>query len=178
MIVAQSAVLHDLITVHTMKLTLLLCLALTLPSAWAETMILHIGQHRIQAEIANTPQSRERGLMQRDYLCTNCGMLFVFPKAGRLSFWTKNTPLPLSIAFIAADGAILNIEEMRPNTTDTHSARGDALYALEMNKGWFAGNKIKQGNVIQGLVLLTVSQSSSLPFKGEQPPASQALHNL
>ena len=126
-------------------------LCLTLPPAWAETMTLHIGQHRIQAEIARTPQSHERGLMQREQLCKDCGMLFVFPKAGRLSFWMKNTPLPLSIAFIAADGAIINIEEMQPNTTDTHSAQGDALYALEMNKSWFAKNGVKPGHRVSGL---------------------------
>ena len=129
--------------------TLLLCL--TLSSAWAETMTLHIGQHRIRAEIARTPQSHERGLMQREQLCKDCGMLFVFPKAGRLSFWMKNTPLPLSIAFIAADGAILNIEEMQPNTTNVHSAQGDALYALEMNKSWFAKNGVKPGHRVSGL---------------------------
>ncbi len=131
--------------------TLLLCLTLTLSSAWAETATLHIGQLRIQAEIARTPQSHERGLMQRDYLCPDCGMLFVFPEAGRLSFWMKNTPLPLSIAFIAADGTILNIEEMQPNTTNTHSAQGDALYALEMNKSWFAKNGVKPGHRVRGL---------------------------
>ena len=126
-------------------------LYLTLSSAWAETMTLHIGQLRIHAEIARTPQSRELGLMQRDHLCPDCGMLFVFPQAGRLSFWMKNTPLPLSIAFIAADGAIINIEEMQPNTTDTHSAQGDALYALEMNKSWFAKNGVKPGHRVSGL---------------------------
>ena len=133
------------------RVILALCLALTLPSAWAETATLHIGKLRIHAEVARTPQSQERGLMQRDHLCANCGMLFVFKKAGRVSFWMKNTPLPLSIAFIAADGTILNIEEMQPNTTDSHSARGDALYALEMNSGWFAKNGVKPGHKIREL---------------------------
>ena len=134
-----------------MKFFLLLCLAFTPPSTWAETLILHSGQHRIQAEIANTPQSREHGLMQRSRLCADCGMLFIFPKAGRVSFWMKNTPLPLSIAFIAANGTILNIEEMQPDTADIHSAQGEALFALEMNSGWFAKNRVRQGEVIQGL---------------------------
>ena len=130
---------------------LLFCLALALPPACAEEIMLRIGNKAVSAEIANTPQSRERGLMQRDRLCTDCGMLFVFEKAGRYNFWMKDTPLPLSIAFIAADGAIINIAEMQPNTTDIHGAEGNALYALEMHSGWFARNRIKPGDRVQGV---------------------------
>lgn len=128
----------------------LFCL-LALQPAWSEIISLKIGQYSIHAEIANTPQSREQGLMGRSFLCANCGMLFIFEKADRYSFWMKNTPLPLSIAFIAADGSILNIEEMQPNTIDTHRAQSDALYALEMNSGWFTRNGIKRGITVQGL---------------------------
>lgn len=110
-----------------------------------------VGNHRIHAEIANTPKSREHGLMQRDHLCTDCGMLFIFEKADRYSFWMKDTPLPLSIAFISADGAIINIAEMQPNTTDPHSAEGDVLYALEMRSGWFARSGIKPGYRVRGI---------------------------
>ncbi|MBI4936804.1 MAG: DUF192 domain-containing protein [Nitrosomonadales bacterium] len=131
--------------------TLLICLALALPPAWAETVSLKIGKQTVHAEIANTPQSRERGLMQRDRLCGNCGMLFVFEQAGRYAFWMKNTPLPLSIAFIAADGSILNTAEMQPNTSNPHGAQGNALYALEMNRNWFASNGIKPGDKVFGL---------------------------
>ena len=134
-----------------------LLLGLTLPSVWSqewaqETVTLQIGKHPIQAEIADTPQSRKHGLSQRTTLCPNCGMLFVFAQPDRYHFWMKDTPLPLSIAFIAADGAILNIDEMQPNTSHTHSAQGNALYALEMNGGWFARNGIQAGDVIHGLV--------------------------
>ena len=96
--------------------------------------------------------------MQRSLLCANCGMLFIFEKADRYSFWMKNTPLPLSIAFIAADGSILNIEKMQPNTIDTHDALGDALYALEMNSGWFTRNGIKRGIIVQGLRRAPIGQ--------------------
>lgn len=137
---------------NLIRTALLLCLALTQSPTWAaETIILHLGQHRVRAEIANTPQIREHGLMQRTHLCPNCGMLFVFTKPDRYHFWMKNTPLPLSIAFIAANGAILNMDEMQPNSTAIHSAQGQALYALEMNSGWFSGMGIKQGDVILGL---------------------------
>ena len=130
---------------------LLLCLTLALPSAWAEKITLQIGKQTVHAEIADTPQSREHGLMQRNHLCADCGMLFIFEKVGRHSFWMKNTPLPLSIAFITADGTIINIAEMRPNTTDIHNAEEDVLYALEMRSGWFAQGGIKPGDRVQGL---------------------------
>lgn len=130
---------------------LLFCLALALPSAWAEEITLRIGNKAVSAEVADTPQSRERGLMQREHLCADCGMLFIFEKTDKYSFWMKNTPLPLSIAFIAADGAIINIEEMQPSTTDIHSAKGEALYALEMHSGWFARNGIKPGDRVRGV---------------------------
>ena len=112
---------------------------------------LRIGNRRINVEIASTPQGRERGLMQRDYLCEDCGMLFIFDKASKYSFWMKDTLLPLIIAFIAADGSVINIEEMQPNTTNTHAAQGEALYALEMNRGWFAKNSIAPASKMQNL---------------------------
>jgi len=136
-----------------MRLLSLLFLSglLALQPAWCADIALTVGNRRIHAEIANTPESREHGLMQRDHLCANCGMLFVFKKADRYSFWMKDTPLPLSIAFIAADGAIINIAEMQANTTAPHSAKEDALYALEMPSGWFARNGIQPGHRVQGV---------------------------
>lgn len=126
-----------------------------LPAAWAESASLTkvatllIGSQRIQAEVASTPQTRERGLMQRTRLCADCGMLFVFDEAAKHGFWMQNTPLPLSIAFINAQGIIINIADMQPNTTTIHLAQGDALYALEMNRGWFAKRGIKRGDAIR-----------------------------
>ncbi len=130
----------------------LCCCFLAPQIAWARDVSLHLASSTIQAEIADTPQARERGLMQRKTLCADCGMLFVFPFAAQYGFWMKNTPLPLSIAFIAPDGRIINIVEMQPYTTDTHSAEADALYALEMNSGWFARHHAKPGDKIEGLL--------------------------
>ena len=87
---------------------------LALQPAWCADIALMIGDHSIHAEIADTPETRTNGLMQRKYLCTDCGMLFVFAEAGRYGFWMKDTPLPLSIAFISDNGSILNIAEMQP----------------------------------------------------------------
>jgi uncharacterized membrane protein (UPF0127 family) len=132
------------------RILLLLCLTLA-STARAEPAILTIGTLKVQAEIADTDQARQRGLMHRTRLCPNCGMLFIFEKAGRYDFWMKNTPLPLSIAFIAADGNIINIEEMQPKAVARHSAQGAALYALEMNSGWFRKHGVVAGRKVQGL---------------------------
>jgi len=123
----------------------------TTPSAHADEMTLSIGQHSIRAEIANTRQTRQQGLMRRTELCDACGMLFVYPAAGQRQFWMKNTPLPLSIAFIAENGSILNIVDMQPETTDAHNSAGKARYALEMNRGWFAAHGIRPGAMVLGV---------------------------
>lgn len=109
------------------------------------------GIHVIHAEVANTPGERERGLMFRKELPGNDGMLFVFEAPDQQCFWMHNTPLPLSIAFIADDGTIVNIENMAAETDDSHCSRKPVRYALEMAQGWFAGKGIKAGDKIDGL---------------------------
>jgi uncharacterized membrane protein (UPF0127 family) len=120
-------------------------------SVWGHDAELVVGGHRIKVEIASTPEARAQGLMQRDFLCPDCGMLFIFEAPGRYAFWMNHTPLPLSIAFVTAGGSLLGVEEMQPNTTDPHMASGDALYALEMNAGWFARHHVTRGSLVQGL---------------------------
>src|SRR5271169_4457186 len=95
------------------RFSLLLCL-IFIPSAHAENLTLKIGKQTVHAEIADTPEARAHGLMKRDHLYADCGMLFVFPVAKPYGFWMKDTPLPLSIAFVARDGRIINIAEMQP----------------------------------------------------------------
>jgi uncharacterized membrane protein (UPF0127 family) len=112
---------------------------------------LSAGIHIIQAEVANTEETRERGLMFRKSLEGNDGMLFVFEQPDRQCFWMHNTPLPLSIAFIADDGTIVNIDDMAPQTDDAHCSRKPVRYALEMAQGWFADHGISTGKKIDGL---------------------------
>jgi uncharacterized membrane protein (UPF0127 family) len=112
---------------------------------------MRVGNRRIKAEVASTAQSREQGLMQRTILCEDCGMLFVFEKADKYSFWMQDTPLPLSVAFIDATGEITNIEEMAPDTTVLHDSQGKALFALEMNGGWFSRNGITPYAKVRGI---------------------------
>jgi uncharacterized membrane protein (UPF0127 family) len=115
------------------------------------TIDLAIGGHRLVAEVAATEATRTTGLMNRFSLQPDHGMLFVFAQPQPLAFWMHNTYVPLSIAFIDADGRILNIEDMAPQTESTHPSRGLAVYALEMKKGWFADRGIAPGAHLDGI---------------------------
>jgi uncharacterized protein len=115
------------------------------------TVELKTGIYRIQAELADTPKAREVGLMNRTSMPTNSGMLFVFEQKAGHCFWMNNTKIPLSIAFIADDGKIVNIEEMQAETTNNHCPKAAVRYALEMNKQWFSERVIVPGTVVTGL---------------------------
>ncbi len=115
------------------------------------TLELKIGVYQIQAELADTPRTREVGLMNRTSMPTNSGMLFVFEQKAGHCFWMNNTKIPLSIAFIADDGKIVNIEEMQAQTTNNHCPKAPIRYALEMNRQWFSERVIVPGMVIYGL---------------------------
>ena len=120
-------------------------------SAEMPRMELSAGFHRIEAEVAANQENRALGLMHRKSMGSNQGMLFVFPVAARHCMWMRNTFLPLSVAFLDANGLILDIEDMEPQTEDNHCAAAPARFALEMNKGWFAGKGIKPGQRIGGV---------------------------
>ena len=128
-------------------------MALALPASSTELALrtLTIGDHKLTVEVASTPETRETGLMNRFSLQTDHGMLFVFDAPQPLMFWMKDTYIPLSIAFIGADGRILNIEDMAPQTESPHDSRGPAMFALEMKKGWFAQFAIAAGDRVDGL---------------------------
>ena len=112
---------------------------------------LNAGVYLIRAEVANTFDTRGRGLMFRETLGPNQGMLFVFSQAERHCMWMKNTPLPLSVAFIDEHGEVVSISEMLPHTENSHCAARPATFALEMNKAWFSSKGIRAGAKIQGL---------------------------
>ena len=112
---------------------------------------LNIAEHRITAEVASTDADRSRGLMYRRMLPENRGMLFVFRETARHAMWMVNTYVPLSVAFLDANGTIINIEDMAPHTQTPHGAARPAKYALEMNRGWFEKRKIAAGAKIEGL---------------------------
>jgi uncharacterized membrane protein (UPF0127 family) len=115
------------------------------------TIELSAGGSRIEAEYAETPESRDTGLMERHSLPANHGMLFIFPEAHRHCMWMLNTHIPLSVAFLDDEGVIVNIADMLPDTRDYHCADKPVRYALEMNRGWFEKKRIRPGARISGI---------------------------
>ena len=108
------------------------------------------GMHLIDTQIASTEQQRATGLMFRKDMPHTEGMLFVFEQASLQCFWMKNTLLPLSAAFVADDGTIINLVEMKPQTTDSHCSTQPVRFVLEMNQGWFQKKGIKAGFKLGG----------------------------
>ena len=104
-------------------------------------------QKILKVEIADSEEERTQGLMFRESLTENEGMLFDFQKPGNYSFWMKNTKIPLSIAFLSESGQVLSIENMEPNdVTHYHSSPPSTRYALEVNQGWFKRKGVKVGD--------------------------------
>ena len=128
-----------------------------LPASWAQAPqtdlpreVLRIGLFKIDAQLASTPKQREIGLMYRDTMPANEGMLFVFEEAQPYCFWMKNTRLPLSIAFINSQGRVTNTADMEPYSEANHCAREPVRFALEVNKGWFDQHRVTAGSVVRG----------------------------
>jgi uncharacterized membrane protein (UPF0127 family) len=126
--------------------------ALMVPPAQAQTQAqrlptvqLTAGIHLITAELAVSDATRARGLMFRESLPANHGMLFLFERRGLHCMWMRNTLIPLSVAFVEDDGTIVNIADMKPHDEQSHCARQPVRYALEMTQGWFAQRGIGPG---------------------------------
>jgi uncharacterized membrane protein (UPF0127 family) len=108
------------------------------------------GMFQIDAQVAVSPEQRATGLMFRRQMPQQEGMLFVFEEPAVQCFWMKNTVLPLTAAFIADDGEIVNLADMKPQTTDSHCSARPVRYVLEMNQGWFTKKGIKTGTKLTG----------------------------
>jgi uncharacterized protein len=119
---------------------------------------LSAGMHLIEVQLATTQEQRMLGLMHRTDMPANEGMLFVFEQAATQCFWMKDTLIPLSAAFIADDGSIVNMVNMQPHSTQSHCSTKPVRFVLEMNQGWFAKRGIGPGFQIKGT-----------PFKGRAP---------
>jgi uncharacterized protein len=111
---------------------------------------LSAGMNIIDAQLALTPEQRQIGLMLRKEMPQHEGMLFVFEQPAQQCFWMKNTLLPLTAAFVADDGTIVNLADMKPQTTDSHCSTRPVRYVLEMNQGWFDKKGIKSGSKLGG----------------------------
>ena len=114
-----------------------------------KTALIDVGGHDLSVELAITPEEQMTGLMNRDALGSDDGMLFVFPQEQILSFWMKNTAIPLSIAYIKTDGRIVQIDSMKPYSLDSHPSHEKVKYALEMNEGWFAKHGVNAGDLVR-----------------------------
>ena len=132
-----------------------LALAATLAGAGvaaaAETVTLTLRGRDVTAEVAATPAQRGRGLMFRERLAPDAGMLFVYEVAEIQHMWMKNTLIPLSVAFIDERGRIVSISDMAPLSESVHSSAAPARFALEMNRGWFARHGVRAGERVGGL---------------------------
>ncbi len=116
-------------------------------SSGMRTIRVTIGDATVKAELAETEGQRQRGLMYRQKLGTNRGMMFVYDDEQIRSFWMKNTYIPLSVAFIADDGRIVQITDMQPRSLDSHSSIRRCRYVLEVNQGWFDEHGVEVGDV-------------------------------
>jgi uncharacterized repeat protein (TIGR04076 family) len=139
------------------RIALLLWLALLSSNVFpqqAQTQLprvtLQAGMFQIDAQVAATPGQREIGLMFRQDMATHEGMVFVFEQPQKQCFWMKNTLLPLTAAFVDEDGTIVNLADMKPQSTESHCSDQPVRFVLEMNQGWFAKRNIKKGFKLKG----------------------------
>lgn len=118
-------------------------------------MLLQAGEHKIDAYVARGHEERELGLMHRQSLQENEGMLFVCAQPRPQSFWMKDTPLALSIAFVDDDGTIVELSDMAPLSTDSCGCETPVRFVLEMNQGWFEERGIACGTRLSGPAFIT-----------------------
>lgn len=147
----KSAAIHKRLSTLALALACIAPASAQGPQPALPTIKLSAGIHLITAEVAASDPSRMRGLMFRESLAPNHGMLFVFDHKAIHCMWMRNTLIPLSVAFVDDDGAIVNIEDMAPRTETSHCARRPVRFALEMEKGWFAKRGIGSGARLGGL---------------------------
>jgi uncharacterized membrane protein (UPF0127 family) len=120
------------------------------PQPRLPTVQLTAGMHLIHAELAVTPEQQATGMMFRREMGANEGMLFVNEDSGKRCFWMHNTLIPLTIAFLADDGTIVNLADMQPQSDASHCSAAPVRYALEMRQGWFAQRGLKAGLRLRG----------------------------
>lgn len=143
---------------HISLLMILVCVGLLYNDFWGvccgapkrnKVLPINVAGIELEVELATTSEEHILGLMYRDKLEENGGMLFVYPRENILSFWMKDTRIPLSIAFIREDGRIIQIDSMKPYSLDTHVSKEKARYALEMNEGWFKVHNVREGDTVK-----------------------------
>ncbi|MGB5421661.1 MAG: DUF192 domain-containing protein [Desulfobacterales bacterium] len=158
-------ILVDTLVFKPLRIVVLIGIIFTFPAdqGWScpfelPTVRVAVKGHDLTIELATTPETRSCGLSHRESLPTNRGMLFVYAEPEILTFWMKNTRMPLSIAFIDTDGRIDSIQKMNPLPTATvYASPVPALYALEVNQGWFEENGVGVGDVVEFNLPITLN---------------------
>jgi len=153
----QSESLHLMFLRFKTFIPMLFALGMASTSVFAQSPQLDLqrtrlstGMYQIDAQLALTPQQQQTGLMHRKEMPQAEGMLFVFERASTQCFWMKNTLLPLTAAFVADDGRIVNLVDMQPLSLESHCSEEPVRFVLEMNQGWFAKKNIKKGAKLAG----------------------------
>lgn len=154
----QNTMIHDKTKTLLQQAVIALLGLLAAVSAMAQdgpprlpVVELTAGMYVIQAEMAQTMNEQTIGLMYRQTMGINEGMLFIYDNPQVRCFWMRNTLLPLTIAFIADDGSIVNLKDMQPETENSHCSARPVRYALEMNQGWFEKRGLKAGFKLRGI---------------------------
>ncbi len=132
-------------------------------------IVITVGKTPVVAETAVTPQAREKGLMGRKSLAKNHGMLFVFQKPDYYRMWMRDTSIPLSVAFLDEKGRVINIEDMPPLSLELHASAEQALYALEMGRGWFSAHHVGTGSLVIMPSLRAVEEPASDSIRSVSP---------
>lgn len=112
---------------------------------------LNLGTGSLDVEVAANQSERSKGLMRRSSMAESRGMLFVYPSPAYFCMWMKNTLIPLSVAFIDGQGQVINVADMTPHSETNHCTQRNAMYALEVNQGWFGRHGVSAGTQVLGL---------------------------
>jgi uncharacterized membrane protein (UPF0127 family) len=147
---ASFKFLKPLLMLLTCSLASLNAFGQGVPQTQLPRITLNAGMHLIQAQVAQDFEQRQIGLMWRKEMPQNEGMLFIFEQAAVQCFWMRNTLLPLTAAFVADDGTIVNLADMKPQSDESHCSKKPVRFVLEMNQGWFAKRNIQAGYKLSG----------------------------
>jgi uncharacterized membrane protein (UPF0127 family) len=149
-LIDNIAMKKNLVSLFLLAVACATGLAQEVPQTQLQRTLLSSGIHQIDTQVALTSEQHAVGLMYRKEMPQHEGMLFVFQNPTKQCFWMKNTLIALTAAFVADDGTIVNLEDMKPQTTESHCSLKPVRYVLEMNQGWFEKKGVKAGSKIAG----------------------------
>ncbi|KXU36871.1 hypothetical protein AXK11_03395 [Cephaloticoccus primus] len=136
------------------------------PKTASDWFTISVGEHPLRLQLAVTPSEMQRGLMERRELGADEGMLFVYLRPDQVSFWMRNTPLPLDIGFFDAEGVLREVYPLHPFDERPVTSRSRRLqFALEVNRGWFKAHGLGPGAQLDLQALTTALHERDFPLK-------------